>query len=289
MPTKDRLYGRNRELVVGLRICYMCLLMVAQKNEKINQLNRLLPEGLVVDTPWLEGHGYRRQWREKYVAQGRLESVVRGVYRRPSANVEPMVPWQRIVISLQRLLEKSVHVGGRSALELQGLAHYLRLSGTPVLHLYAFEALPGWTQRIASDVRLVEHKGGRLFEPGAPGLTQIEWGHWGWKLDVSAPERALCELLDELPDRDTFHQADVLMESARTLSPRRVQAVLEACKSVKVKRLFLWFAERQAHSWFGRLDLSRIELGHGKRQIVPGGRYDPKYQITVPENLDAGG
>jgi hypothetical protein len=149
--------------------------------------------------------------------------------------------------------------------------------------------MPGWVQRIASDARLVEHKGGRLFEHGSPGLTQIEWGHWGWKLDVSAPERALCELLDELPDRDTFHQADVLMESARTLSPRRVQVVLEACKSVKVKRLFLWFAERQGHSWFGRLDLSRVELGHGKRQIVPGGRYDPKYQITVPENLDAGG
>ncbi len=267
----------------------MYLSMVAKKNEKINQLNRLLPEGLVVDTSWLEDHGYRRQWREKYVAQGWLESVVRGVYRRPSPNGELTVPWQRIVISLQRLLEKSVHVGGRSALELHGLTHYLRLSGTSTVHLYTFEALPGWVQRIASDARLVEHKGERLFERGAPGLTQIEWGHWGWKLDVSAPERALCEFLDELPERDTFHQADMLMESARTLSPHRVQGVLESCKSVKVKRLFLWFAERQGHSWFGRLDLNRIELGHGKRQIVPGGRYDPKYQITVPENLDASG
>lgn len=68
----------------------------------------------------------------------------------------------------------------------------------------------------------------------------------------------------------------------------RVQAVLEACRSVKVKRLFLWFVERHAHPWFGRLDLKRIDLGRGKRQIVVGGRLDSKYQITVPETLDAG-
>jgi hypothetical protein len=100
--------------------------MVGQKNEKINQLHRLLPEGLVVDTVWLEKHGYRRQWREKYVAQGWLEGVVRGVYQRPTGNVKQAIAWQRVIISLQRLLDKSVHVGGRSALELQGLTHYLR-------------------------------------------------------------------------------------------------------------------------------------------------------------------
>ena len=75
----------------------MYLSMVAKKNEKINQLNRLLPEGLVVDTSWLEDHGYRRQWREKYVAQGWLESVVRGVYRRPSPNGELTVPCSELL------------------------------------------------------------------------------------------------------------------------------------------------------------------------------------------------
>lgn len=263
--------------------------MVGQKNEKLNQLGRLLPEGLVVDTAWLEARGYRRQWREKYVAQGWLEGVSRGVYRRPSASADSITTWQRVVISLQRMLDRPVHVGARTALELHGFTHYVRLSGKSAVHLYAFEALPGWTHRVATDAQLIEHKAVRLFDKAAPGLTQIEWGHWGWKLDLATPERALCELLDELPDRESFHQADMLMESVRTLSPRRVQAVLEACKSVKVKRLFLWFAERQGHAWFDRLDLGRIDLGRGKRQIVAGGRFDPKYQITVPETLDAGG
>jgi len=262
--------------------------MVGRKNEKINQLHRLLPEGLVVDTAWLDEHGYRRQWREKYVAHGWLEGVVRGVYQRPTGNVCQALAWQRVVISLQCLLDKPVRVGGRSALELQGLTHYLRFSGKPEIHLYAYGSMPGWVQRIPTDAQFVEHKADKLFNADAPGRTRIAWGHWGWELDISAPERALCELLDRLPAQETFHQADVLMESVRTLSPKRVQAVLEACRSVKVKRLFLWFAERHRHPWFGRLDLKRIDLGRGKRQIVVGGRLDSKYQITVPETLDGG-
>lgn len=240
----------------------------------------------MVDTPWLDAHGYRRQWREKYVAHGWLEGVTRGVYRRPSS--EARLAWQRVVISLQRLLGRSVHVGGRTALELQGLTHYLRMGETPSVHLYASETLPGWVSKIVTDTVFVGHSADKLFDQNAPGLTEVEWGHWGWTVRLSAPERALCELLDELPERETFHQADVLMESARTLSPKRVQATLEACRSIKVKRLFLWFADRQDHAWFRRLDLARIDLGRGKRQIVKNGRYDAKYQITVPDTLNAG-
>jgi len=31
-----------------------------------------------------------------------------------------------------------------------------------------------------------------------------------------------------------------------------------------------------------KLDLSKVALGKGKRMIVPHGRFDAKYQITVP-------
>jgi hypothetical protein len=58
---------------------------------------------------------------------------------------------------------------------------------------------------------------------------------------------------------------------------------------VKVKRLFLWFAERHSHAWLPKLDRKDIDLGSGKRMLVRGGKLDPKFNITVPENLDAGG
>jgi hypothetical protein len=51
---------------------------------------------------------------------------------------------------------------------------------------------------------------------------------------------------------------------------------------VKVKRLFLYMAERHEHTWLSKLDISKVDLGKGKRMIVPNGRFNAKYQITVP-------
>jgi hypothetical protein len=78
------------------------------------------------------------------------------------------------------------------------------------------------------------------------------------------------------------------MEGLRNLSPRRLQGLLADCKSVKVKRLFFWFAERHNHVCLQKLDRAGIDLGKGKRMLVRGGKLDSKYNITVPERLDAG-
>lgn len=63
-----------------------------------------------------------------------------------------------------------------------------------------------------------------------------------------------------------------LMEGLRNLSPRRLHTLLVACRSVKVKRLFLWFAERHEHPWLEKMDRKKIDLGHGKRMLVRGGK-----------------
>ena len=112
------------------------------------------------------------------------------------------------------------------------------------------------------------------------------WGKWEWPLVASSSERAILELLDEVPERETFHQADMLFEGLRNLSPRKLQPLLEACRSVKVKRLFLWFAERHQPQWLSAVDRDGIDLGKGKRMLVRGGKLDPKFNITVPESLN---
>ena len=35
-----------------------------------------------------------------------------------------------------------------------------------------------------------------------------------------------------------------------------------------------------------RIDRSKVDLGRGKKSLVRGGRYDAKYMITVPGDLD---
>jgi hypothetical protein len=278
--------------------------MGSQNQGKLNWLQRNLPEGLVVDAGWLERHGVSRQLRRKYVMNGWLLSLARGVYRRPASSDEnEPLPWQQLVISLNAFLDLPVSVGARTALELQGFAHYLAASGLREVHLYTNQNLPGWISHVPLNTRLVFHTALKLFKsgeippykgktdtavPGSASLTQQPWGHWNWPLTVSTPERAILELLDDVPNRETFHQADVLMEGLRNLSPSRLHVLLADCKSVKVKRLFFWFAERHNHAWLEKLDRSGIDLGKGKRMLVRGGKLDPKYNITVPENLDAG-
>jgi hypothetical protein len=280
--------------------------MGSQNQGKLNWLQHNLPEGLVTDSSWLERHGISRQLRRKYVMHGWLLQLGRGVYRRPtSAEVFTTVPWQQLVISLNALQNLPVAVGARTALDLQGFSHYVSPGGSREAHLYANEELPGWVSRVPVDAKLVLHDARKLFRnrdvpayftsgdatlrhPEDSGFTQQSWGHWKYPLTTSTPERAVLELLDEVPKRETFHQADVLLEGLRNLSPRRLQALLGDCRNVKVKRLFFWFAERHNHAWLQKIDRSGIDLGKGKRMLVRGGKLDTKYNITVPENLDAG-
>lgn len=259
-----------------------------------------------MDAAWLEKRGYYGSLRKKYVDFGWLEQPAHRVYRRPRGDLR----WQQVAISLQTLLEHSVIVGGRTALELQGFSHYLAREQTEV-HLYGDQPPPSWVHKLPLTVRFVFHRSGRLFrhdpitrelpgpgwnlqtdknagnDPLQAGLVVLPWGQWDWPLTLSAPERAVLELLDELPDRESFHQADKLLEGLVNLSPRRLQKLLENCKSVKVKRLFFFFADRHGHAWLKRLDRQRIDFGKGKRMLVRGGRLDPTYEITVPEDLDA--
>lgn len=274
---------------------------------KLNWIQHNLPEGLVVDAAWLERQGFSSALRSKYVSHGWLDQVARGVYRRPHAHLptpggEDAPRWQNVVISLQTLLGCPVAVGGRSALEQQGFAHYLAFSGPREVHLYGDAALPGWVSKLKLDARFVFHNAKKLFkeecvsrgglaaagaESARGGFIRQPWGHREWPIIMSAPERAILELLDEVPRRETFHQADMLMEGLRNLSPRRLQRLLTDCRGVKVKRLFLWFAERHNHAWLNKLDRGGIGLGQGKRMLVRGGKLDPKYKITVPEDLHA--
>lgn len=251
-----------------------------------------------MDAAWLGRHGYTANLLRKYEASGWLIQPTRRVYVRPRG----ALTWQHIVVSLQTLLRHNLVVGGRTALELQGYAHYLQQHAQDI-YLYGPSKPPTWLEELPTDARFIYRNDGRLFrkerastsphsleDPSGDGRPESvgvqSWGPWNWPLMLSSPERAILELLDELPERESFHQADMLMEGLSTLSPRKLQKLLVDCKNVKVKRLFFFLADRHKHSWLRHLDRKAIDLGTGKRMLVKGGRFDPKYMMTVPEDLD---
>ena len=256
-----------------------------------------------MDAAWLDRNGYSRSLRNHYVSAGWLEQPSHRVYRRPQG----VLGWEAVVISLQTLLDLPLIVGGRTALQLQGFSHYLAESVREV-HLYGPTPIPTWLEKLPLDVTFRHHNNERLFrnDPVSRGVTsmnwnleenrgwstdslngfrQITWGPWEWPLTLSTPERALLELLDELPKHESFDHADKLIEGMSNLSPRRLAKLLADCRSVKVKRLFFFFADRHLHAWRSRLDPKDFDLGSGNRALVKGGKLDPTYRITVPEDL----
>ena len=70
-----------------------------------------------------------------------------------------------------------------------------------------------------------------------------------------------------------------------SLRPKQIMALLTACRSVKVRWLFLVFADRHEHRWRKYLDTTTIDLGSGPRALVEGGKLHPTYRIYVPQAL----
>lgn len=275
--------------------------MSAQKGEKLNWLATHLPEGLVVDAAWLKCNGYASNLLAKYLSSGWLEQPAPRVYTRPRGKLT----WEQVIISLQTLLRRNLVVGGKTALELHGHVHYLRQSVSTV-YLFGPDRVPTWLAALDVGVEFRWRNDGKLFgksrastaphqlsadtaRSGKPvGVMAQPWGTWDWPLMVSTPERALLEFLYELPEHESFHNADMLMQGLTTLSPVRLQPLLADCRSIKVKRFFFFLADRHQHAWLKRLDRKAIDMGRGKRAYVKGGRYDAKYMMTVPSDLDAG-
>jgi hypothetical protein len=279
--------------------------MDAQRSSRLNRMLLSLPEGFLADSAWLQAQGLTRSSIRDYVDRGWLERIGPRIYRRPSQLTKAPLRWDVVVLSLQQVMHKPVHVGGRTAVELSGYAHYVEAGDTSRVYLYG-AGLPSWLAKLPISAQFetrslglfansnsgVEAKRYDMRSGEASGsLKDVEsTSPWEWSLTMSVPERAILEMMDELPHRESFHQVDVVMEGLANLRPQLLGKLLRECRSVKVKRLFLWYADRHGHAWFKHLDLSAVDLGKGKRQLVPQGHFDPRYQITLPMELfHAGG
>ena len=174
-------------------------------------------------------------------------------------------------------------MGAYTALELRGYSHYLSL-GKPKAYLFTDKEnkLPLWivqgnwdmavkymtTSFLGTDLKAVE-----------PMVVESN------SLLVSSPERAFLECL-HLPDAaSSLLDMYYIMESLPTLRPKLVQSLLESCTSQKVKRLFVYMAEKAAHPWFKALKLDSVTLGTSRYMIVPTGKYIAKYNMTIPKEL----
>lgn len=266
-----------------------------QKHSKLNSLLRTLRGNEPVSAGWLRRQGYSSSLVARYVRSDWLESPARGAYLRAGGKAD----WVGLVHSLQQKEDLRLHPGGRFALAWQGSEHYLHFADPPPLTLYGNDRPPSWVSGLrlkepvtwegrspfATDLPLLTEKTNEqeLYEHG---LVALQTGMPEETVAISTVERAMLELCAARADTALVLELDALMQALTNLRPDLLQRLLERCTSVQAKRLFLVLAERHAHAWIDRLDLGQIDLGSGKRALVPGGRLDPKYQITLPAELE---
>ena len=247
---------------------------------KLNQMILNMPHGAVVTSKWLHEHGVSSKLTWWYVKSNWLEKISDKAYKKPKENIS----WVGVVNALQFQLGKPLHVSGKSALALTGKSHYLPMQSFTQIELETETriTLPTWlySKQLSKD-KINVHQN-TLLDSADYKEFLLYKEFRGLCIVLSCAELAILEVLELIPKKQDFTEAAQLMEGLPYLRPSKVQSLLEKCTSIKAKRLYLYLATKYNHAWLKKLDLSKIDLGKGKRMLVKGGTYDPKFQITVP-------
>lgn len=256
--------------------------MSTPNQTKINRLLQQVPAGVVMTSSWLDQQGYSSDLIRSYRKSRWLSAFGNGAVKRFNDDID----YLGAVYALQTQLEMSVHPGGKTALSLLGRSHYLEMNQQTVyLFGYEKETLPTWFRK--QNWKPETHYYSSNFLPPNLALTEIK--HKNFTISVSAPARAMMECLYLAQGSVSLIESYELMEGLNNLVPAQVQELLENCKSVKVKRLFLYLAEKSNHSWLKYIQKEKIDLGAGKRSLVKDGVYVSKYKITIPKELEEDG
>ena len=245
---------------------------------KINNLLASQPPGVVFLAEWMVANGYSWHLQKAYREGSWLESIGIGAMIRASTKIT----YEGAIYALQNQASQTIHPGGLSALAILGKGHNLE-EYTKFIYFYGstYETFPVWFRGHDWGIDYEYHS--TLFLPPDEGLIDHETGSFSIK--ISSPERAIMECLHIAPIHISIVECYEVMKCLNNLPIKSVQNLLEKCKSFKVKRLFLYLAEKAGHAWFHKLDLSRIRTGKGKRSITRNGVYIGKYQMTVPKEI----
>ena len=227
--------------------------MATIRTSKLNALYTRLPPGMPLTSDDLAALGISADLAVHYVRAGWLARLSRGVFCRPNDTLA----LHPSLILLQRRL-KGLHVGGKSALDWYGVRQYV--AQQPVLQLYGWAAgrLPEWfTERFPA-----EYHRKRLFNEQPDALLHAgPFEKRSGAPQVSAPERALLELLSDVGVRQPLQEARELVESAYSLRADVLRELLQCCTSVKTVRLCLQLGREASLPWAAKLDPATLPTG----------------------------
>jgi hypothetical protein len=252
--------------------------MSIETGTKINNLLSMMrPYGLLF-SGWLNTCGYSDQLQKRYRDTGWLSALSKGVMYRTGAKLSA---YQSLSAYNEQLNIKS-RVAAMSALEYAGYNHYVPM-GKPALMV----ALPYRTKRPAWMNRDIFDMTFETFTTKVFSHIEVNAVSDDEHMYVSSPEQAFLECLLLAPEYYDYTDLYYVMEQLTTLRSDVLQRILEGVNNYRVKRIFMYMAEKAEHYWFQGLNLDRIDLGSSKLQLVKNGVYNAKYKMTIPKELES--
>lgn len=251
--------------------------MNGHNHGKLQKLLQSWPTGAVNTSKWLESLGISRQLTNAYKARGWIKLLGPGAYLKSQDKIE----WFGGLYALQFQLGLDIHVGGKTALELQGLAHNIPMGYHTIDLLTAPRIIvPRWFSRHPWKelVRVVENS-------ALPKKVEIQEASMGnFNIRVSSSERAALELLNLTPRLYSFEETRNILESLGTLRANVLTNLLSVCTSERAKRLLLYFGEQQNHAWRSKINEKKFKIGTSLLKITSqNGKYHSKYNLFLPQ------
>lgn len=243
----------------------------------LNQLLKSWPSKIIYLSEWFKERGISRKLVHYYNKAGWIERVGQGAYKRAGDSID----WSSGLKALQEQANLAIHLGGKSALQLQGFAHYIPVGTIPIM-LYGEQQikLPAWFKCYKWGAPIGYHSTNLFSSKVNKGISSMDVD--GVQIKASSPERAMLELLYLIPSSQSYDEAYQIMGSLTAIRPELMQHLLENCTSIKVKRVFMVIAKAHNYPWLKYIDRSKIDFGKGKRELIKGGKLDPEFLITVP-------
>jgi len=245
-----------------------------------SKLNLLLVSGKrngLFFSDWLKKNGYSNQLISKYRQSGWLATLDKGVMFRTGDSLSAFAA----LSCYNEQLNKEVRVAAHSALELFGFNHYVPMGKPLLMVAYPNSKIPKWISSDCFDKTIKPFSTKMVNVPQTSIVTAD-----GVDVLASSPEQAFMECLLLAPEQYNYMDLYYIMEQLTSLRADVVQTLLENIKNQRVKRVFLYMAEKAGHYWFDMLNIDKINLGTSKQQLVENGVYIKKYRITIPKELN---
>jgi hypothetical protein len=221
-----------------------------------------LPRGTPLGMERLAAHGITAKRASALVRSGWLQRLGRGAYQLPGDTLN-----RDATLAYLAQQWPGLHVAAKTALAWRGVRHNLAYRETVVLWGDQPARLPSWLGPIV----IVRYRVAHIFDADLPaglGLAPLAGGHQ--ELPVSAPERALLELLSEIGSFEGLEEVRQLVESTRNLRLPLLDQLLSHLTRIKVARLAALLSSDLQLPWAELAQMHSRRLGGGSRWVAVG-------------------